>query len=355
MDIARRRVDSGAFQTSVAVIVEDRHARLRAVWDEDDTAKLDPAGESIIGFEVSPDGASWFDWASARVWGSPTCPISTVHYLEVPAPPAGWRARSWLRAARTASIAVGCIGLLIEGNRGLVRPSSHNSVAFDNSVNASATAGSLTTGSFTISGSDRAFGLGVGNNQSSITVTSTTCGGVSGTSAGARAINGNTSMHLWYGVSPATGSQTADVTMSDTFAQISLHALTFTGVDQTTTIEGYASANAASGGTSDDIATTVGVTPATGDMVFCACKGGGGGTLTAVGSVTRRTHDQGSRSATGTQPGSAGASVAFDGEFSDAWAIGAVNFIEASAGSSRPVKMAGHWGGVAAEDGGFAG
>ncbi len=121
-------------------------------------------------------------------------------------------------------------------------------VAFDNSVGVTGNAvGSLTTASFTISGSDRAFGITASCGQSGITLSTTTCGTVGGTSAGARAINGSRWAHAHYGVAPSTGSQTAACTFSDTFGtDLVLTVGTFTGVDQSTPISNYNTATGSS-------------------------------------------------------------------------------------------------------------
>ena len=212
-------------------------------------------------------------------------------------------------------------------------------VAYDNAaLTTGGGASPLTVGITVGSGADRGFVICVGNNQSGVTVTAASLGGVSATSAGARAINGNTSMHLWWGLAPASGAQTASITLDNTFAQISLHVITIDGV---ASFSDYASANAASGGTTDDITVTVPNIGAN-DMALCGVKGGGGGTLTAAGSTIRRTDSAAAtRSASGTLLGSAGSAPAFDGQFSDAWVIGALRAVAASSGVVGPL-MGGH-------------
>lgn len=120
-------------------------------------------------------------------------------------------------------------------------PDVPHSVAYDNSVSVLGTnVTTLTTASFTIgSGSNRAAIAGLSTRSASVnpgTVTTTTVGGVSGTVISGTVLEDANfaSTQLWSVINPASGSQTASMTWTNSVQGATLGVVTASGVDQTT-------------------------------------------------------------------------------------------------------------------------
>ncbi len=204
-------------------------------------------------------------------------------------------------------------------------------VTWDASASVTGTAvGSLTTASFTIgSGSNMAFNLMVGNGQTGITVSSTTCGGVSGTSSGARVISSGKSIHAWHGVNPASGSQTASVTYSDTWGTLLfLAAHTFSGVDQTNPVADLTTATGSS--TTPSVTVT---NAASGDYVVDAIHSDSTGNKTAGTNQTRQFHNT-AFGASSIQGGADGGVMDWSLEFTGPWVQAGIRMVAAASGPS---------------------
>jgi len=139
-------------------------------------------------------------------------------------------------------------------------------------------------------------------------------------------------MHLWYGLDPATGSQTASVTFSDTWGtRLGLVAHTFTGTHRTTPIADYTTAT----GTSTTPSLTVPNTTAD-DFVTDGLKASIGGAWTAGANQTRQYFSD-DRVTTSTQDGADGGAMDWTIEFSGAWAQAGCRVVAAAAaGGANP-------------------
>lgn len=125
---------------------------------------------------------------------------------------------------------------------------------------------SITTASFTISGSNRAASVVLGTHTNISTIT-TSCGGQSGTLVtGASATNNGTYQRMYGVIAPATGSQTASASWT-TSANVWFTVVTATGVNQTTPLNGGTS-NPNTGSNRTSAAVTI--TSATGDLTTSA-------------------------------------------------------------------------------------
>ena len=138
------------------------------------------------------------------------------------------------------------------------------SAAYDNSVQAIDFAvTTITTGSFTISGSDRAAMVclsAVGNPGA---ITSMSCGGQSGSAVSGAAGDDATWWHNIYRViAPATGTQTASATWANALVAM-VSVITATGCNQTTPVNNGNYAEAASATVSVSITSTSGDLTAT--------------------------------------------------------------------------------------------
>lgn len=124
---------------------------------------------------------------------------------------------------------------------------------------------SLTTGAFTISGSNRAAWVGFTLASNSATVSSVSCGGQScSLVSGADTSTAVPHRSRGYGcAAPATGSQTASVTVSPA-TDIGITAITATGCDQTTPLNNGNQNTHASGAGGSTVAVTI--TSTSGDL-----------------------------------------------------------------------------------------
>ena len=110
-------------------------------------------------------------------------------------------------------------------------------VAYDNSVTATGfNVTSVTSGSFTISGSNRAAIVCL-RFTTAVTNLTVTVGGVSGSqiTGGTATTASGYHLYLWQVIAPAAGSQTASATWTET-VPVFMTVMTFTGVDQTTPV-----------------------------------------------------------------------------------------------------------------------
>lgn len=324
------------------ILINQSHATIEIVWDIPDNERLDPRCKSTISLEATPNGITWYPWGSATTWGSPNRVLGESPSFSVPAPPDGWRIRGRI-LIDSRRVNLGLRFTAKDGVRFSTSGQLHNSPVFDASVSVSGNAvGSLTTASFTLSSSDnRAFVIAVGGRQTGITVSSTTCGTVGGTSAGARATTGSIWDHMWYGVNPSSGSQTGACTFNDTWGNnLTLCVCTFTGVDQSTPVADYNSAAA----TGTAVSLTVANAGAT-DLVVDGVYTYEGGTLTVGADQTSRiTASNGNgNAAQSTQAGSAGGVMTWTNGLSCAWTQTGIRLIEAAGGGlSIPAVMSDH-------------
>lgn len=195
-------------------------------------------------------------------------------------------------------------------------------VAYDNAAEATGASVAFIEVSFTVgSGSDRAYVIGVGG-SSFPSSTSTTCGGVGGTQLGSRV---GSRVEQWYGIAPASGTQTARWDLSASWGTgLHLVVTTFDGVDQTTPTADHTTAT----GSSTDISVTVPNVTAN-DFVVDMASGGGGGTMTVGADQTQRGTTN-NRSCCSTQDGASGGAMTWTGQFTDTWATSAVRLVSAA-------------------------
>ena len=282
--------------------------------------------------EADSDAGPWRGLVSGRTWGSPNNDIGTDPSIRTTAPIAGRWARACGRTEAQA-VSLGVQVNIYDEARPVNTPPPHNSVAFDDAEYVSGTGvGALTisagSGNLTVAGANRLCMMAVSNGQAAITVSNTTCATVSGTSAGARATATGQSVHLWYAVAPATGSQDATVNFSDTFGtSLALKAVTFTGVDQSTPLSDYGTASGTTTPCSVTIANAV-----AGGMIFDGCQAATSGTLTVGADQTARGVAQNGLSAS-TQDGASGGVMTWALQFNGAWAQAGVRIVEAASGA----------------------
>lgn len=199
--------------------------------------------------------------------------------------------------------------------------------------------GSLTTASFTVgSGSNRAGVAFVGWRQTGITVSSVTIATASAASVGARVSSSSgRSVHAWEAAAPASGSQTASVTFSDTWGNdLALQVITASDVDQTALASDLTTAT----GTSTTPSLTV---PNVGssDLVLDGVAHDWVASITAGADQTRRTDlSVGAiQHATSTQLGSAGGVMSWTAGGSAAWCQAGVRLVHAGGGGGTAGSM----------------
>lgn len=193
------------------------------------------------------------------------------------------------------------------------------------------------TVSHSTSGADRLMLVGITlHNESGETVTSVTYNGSALSPVGSAQQGTESRVEIWSLVAPDTGAHDVVVTFS---AQLSRNAsigiATFTGVDQSTPLGSFASANGNSAGPA-----TVNVSSATNELVFdtVACQQcsslsvGAGQTQRWNLSVERGNH----RAAGSTEAGASSVTMSWTMGASRPWAIGAVP-IKPSGGSPPAV------------------
>ncbi|HEX9895911.1 MAG TPA: hypothetical protein VGA78_18410, partial [Gemmatimonadales bacterium] len=192
--------------------------------------------------------------------------------------------------------------------------------------------------SHTTSGTNRLMLVGVTlNNQNSEIVSSVTYNGVGLTQVGSVASATDTRVEIWRLIAPATGTNNVVITFSaNVINGAKAGVATFTGVDQTTPLGTFASANGNSAGPA-----TVDVTSATNELVFdtVGCEGDDLGTLCSSLSVgagqTQRwnltaaepgTSGAQTLAAASTEPGAVSVTMSWSISPASAvpWAIGAV-------------------------------
>ena len=160
-------------------------------------------------------------------------------------------------------------------------------VAYDNSITTDDFGvTSLTTGSFTISGSNRAACLGL-TALGNITAGALSCGTVSGSAIASTNLNTlGIEVILGAVIAPLTGSRTATWAWT-TSASASLGVVTFTGVDQSTPTNNGVTKSAG-------FATSISqaITSTSGDMTT-SMYAGGGSDGAATSNQTKRTSDFG--------------------------------------------------------------
>lgn len=212
----------------------------------------------------------------------------------------------------------------------------HHSVAFDGVGGVTGGNGvtTLTTGTFTIAGSERAGILGL--TQEALTSTSFTgsIGGVSGSLvSGTDSVAVGSLRTLIFGVTaPATGTQSG--TMSWTTAQNSgLGCLTATGVDQTTPF-----ANGTFNNTEGSNSASVSVSSATNDMTVAVCGAGNGVASISVDTQTSRWTGGGgaTRCAASTADGAASNTHNFTASSGNITCTSGCNFKAAGGGGGQP-------------------
>jgi hypothetical protein len=138
-------------------------------------------------------------------------------------------------------------------------------VAVDNTSSESTDGGSSITISHTTSGSNRLMLVGVAfNNDNYETVTSVTYNGTALTKVGERANSDDAMVYIYSLVAPDTGTHNVVVTFSAALAQEGIAGVTtFTGVDQTTPLGSFSSAEG------DDTTTaSLDITSAEGEFVY---------------------------------------------------------------------------------------
>lgn len=160
-------------------------------------------------------------------------------------------------------------------------------VAFDNSVTAdNFGVTSVTTGAFTISGTNRAACVGL-TALLNTTGETATCGGVSGTKlASSDTFATGINVMLFYVIAPATGSQTASCSWTGA-ASASVGVITATGVNQTTPMN-----NDLTKATAFTTTISQAITSTSGDLTVTMYAGGGADGL-ATSNQTKKTADFG--------------------------------------------------------------
>lgn len=218
-------------------------------------------------------------------------------------------------------------------------------VALDASVSVSGNAvGSLTSGSFTVSGSDRAGVAAVvwrqtGINVSSVTIATVAASAVTG--AAATNATGNNEAAIWCAIAPSTGSQTASVTFSNTWGNdLALIVSTYTGADQTTPCQ---NGNAATG--NDTAATVTVASAAADDMVVDAVITQATATSIAVDanqtSIAEFEPNGSTRSGSSYQDGADGGVMGWTLGATAQWSIAAARVVAASGGASAAGPLVG--------------
>jgi hypothetical protein len=309
--------------------------QLEIVLDVSTAHRQDPSRRVALRIEASPTNTNpWTLVAGGETWGSPNAVLAAPPSVRANLRqdvPEGWFVRV---CARTGSqpVSVGATVNIYTGARLAIVPPAHHSVAYDNAAGTTGTSvGTLTTGSFTIgSNANRACVMMIGNGQSGITVSSTTCGTVSGTSAAARTANGSYSVHAWYAVAPSSGSQTASVTFSDTWGTaLGIAAMTYDDVNQSSPVADV------TGNTGTGTALSVTVPNAVaGGYVVGGFKGTGGGTDTPGGTTTERYDGTRSFIVGADEDGADGGVLEYTGEFSGTWVVVGLRLVEDTSGAA---------------------
>lgn len=222
----------------------------------------------------------------------------------------------------------------------LIAQSSWAAITYDTAASQSGNAvGSLTTASFTVAGD---FGVCIaGSTQTGIAVSSVTIAGQTATSAGTRAVNGDSWTHMYYAVGLSTGTQTASVTYDDTWGtDLTLSCVILDGVNQSTPVANYTSAN----GSSTAVSLTV-PSLSSGSWVVDGVTTEGSGSVTAGANQTERaTVFQGNTwSKTSTQAASDGGAMTWTLEFTANWAQVAIEVLEAGGGGGGAVIPVMHY------------
>lgn len=228
-------------------------------------------------------------------------------------------------------------------------------VAYDSTSTATSAGAVSLSWTHTPSGTPSSVGVGVGfynNGSASDSITGITYGG----SAMALEIHVNLAggnrphASIWRLGSPASGAQTVSITCNAT-TRMTGGVVAVTGSDVSTIFSNHVTTT----GTIGNISETC--TSATGELVMDAIGTVTTGSVTVGSGQTQRWQNL-SNSVLGagsTEPGAA--TVAMDWTVSGnmEYAGVAASFQAAAAGGTRPVKMAGEWGGYAGMNGGFAG
>lgn len=157
-------------------------------------------------------------------------------------------------------------------------------VAYDNSVTASDfSVTSITTGSFTISGSNRAAFVCLGWFSTVSSVTGSVGGASFSAISGATATDGTAVITAYYSIAPATGSQTGTASWT-TASSVALCVITATGVDQTTPVNGGVGVN---GGFTTSVGSSI--TSTSGDLTVSGSFQDSGDTTQTTNQTARGT------------------------------------------------------------------
>lgn len=191
-------------------------------------------------------------------------------------------------------------------------------IAFDGA--SSSTGSSTLTWSHTVAaaGCDRIIVVGISHRENQ-PITGVTYAGQALTLIGGRSDpNDDSRIELWYRLAPATGTNSVQVTFSVVGNAVA-GATSWTGVNQTTPLGAFVSANGISA------TATVNVSSATGEVVVDTLANKGGGPPTAgTGQTQRWSAEQGNVGGGGShEPGAATVTMSWT-QANKAWAIGAV-------------------------------
>lgn len=213
--------------------------------------------------------------------------------------------------------------------------------------------GTSLTFSHTTSGSNRILFVAAFGPSTDI-LTGATYNGVSMTLIDKTAVGGDLYIYLWYLIAPATGANNVVISASGS-AQIQGGAISYTGAKQTGQPDASNKSNTDTTGTPTISVTTV----ADNSWAVLALRPSVGGTPTAgAGSTMRVAPTDGfamaDSNAAITPAGSYSMTINVTGSAGNAMVI--ASFApDTGGGGSRPVRMAGPWGGYAGESGGFVG
>lgn len=270
--------------------------------------------------------------------------------------------KRWIRPVTRCKRPLKC-GISFKFDDRLIKPAEdreiHHSVSFDAASAAqSFSNASSVTWSHTAAGSNPYVRVGSGWAKLLTDTASVTYAGNAMTSVGLATASANWTAsvngyaQIFEYINPTGGAQNAIVTFSAGGNFGACGTNSYAGVDQVTASSGVQTRSGAqSAATTDSLA----VSSNTGDMVSdCISVDTGFSSLTAGDTQRWNGAGTGYGGASQDMPGAATANIDWSWTTASGFAHVAANIIAAAGGATRPVKMAGWWGGYAGQSGGFA-